>query len=60
MRRILVGAALASVLLASVASAAIQVGAYAPNFFKNRLGGGTLALTDYPNKVVVLFLLGWS
>ena len=44
----------------AIAVADIQLGAPAPNFFKNKLGGGTVTLTDFPDKVIVLFLLGWD
>ena len=60
MRRILISVVLASVLAASSAAAAIQLGATAPNFTKNKLGGGSFNLADYAGKVVVIFLLGWT
>ena len=50
-------------LLLSSAAADIPLGATAPDFTKNVLGGGILSLSQYtPNhdKVVVLFLLGYS
>ena len=64
MRRIpffAVPAALA--LLVSSAAADIPLGATAPDFTKNVLGGGSLSLSQYTpghGKVVVLFLLGYS
>lgn len=35
-------------------------GAVAPNFTKNQLGGGSVSLSNYSGKVVVLFLLGYG
>lgn len=46
--------------LAGPARANILVGDTAPNFTKARLGGGNTSLSDYPNQVVVLFLLGYD
>lgn len=46
--------------LASGAHAQIAVGANAPAFTKNVLGGGTASLSQYSGKVVVLFLLGYG
>ena len=60
MRRILIATAVACWLVVSPASAAIQLGATAPNFTKNKLGGGSFNLADYSGKVVVIFLLGWT
>ncbi|MEO5616616.1 MAG: redoxin domain-containing protein [Candidatus Eisenbacteria bacterium] len=60
MRRIIVTITLAAGLavVAGPTYANIQIGQTAPNFTKSRLGGGTTSLTDYPGKVVVLFLFG--
>lgn len=38
----------------------VAVGATAPAFTKNVLGGGTATLSQYSGKVVVLFLLGYG
>lgn len=53
----------ALVLLLSSAAADIPLGATAPDFSKNVLGGGSLALNQYTpghGKVVVIFLLGYD
>jgi len=49
-------------LAVSVAPArgAVQPGQTAPNFTKSQLGGGSVSLSNYSGKVVVLFLLGYS
>lgn len=62
MRRILRVAAVAILLVAwsGAGRASIQVGEAAPAFTKSRLGGGSTSLSDYPGKVVVLFLLGYD
>ena len=46
--------------LAGPAGANILVGDTAPNFTKPRLGGGNTSLSDYSDRVVVLFLLGYD
>lgn len=53
---------LAAVLVAIPAAshAQIQPGATAPGFTKTQLGGGTVSLSQYSGKVVVLFLLGYD
>ena len=53
-------ATLALALGASASGAAIQVGQYGPNFTKTNLGGVSTSLSQYPGKVVVLFLLGYG
>lgn len=45
---------------AAVVRADVAVGANAPAFTKNVLGGGTATLSQYSGKVVVLFLLGYG
>ena len=45
---------------AGSARANILIGETAPGFTKARLGGGNVSLSDYPNRVVVLFLLGYD
>ena len=42
------------------ARANIQVGQSAPNFTKNKLGGGSVSFNSYSGKIVVLFLLGFD
>lgn len=54
------GAILLTLLLASPALAQIQPGALGPDFTKTPLGGGSVSLSQYTGKVVVLFLLGYS
>lgn len=49
-----------SMSLAGAAHAQIAVGANAPAFTKNVLGGGTASLSEYSGKVVILFLLGYG
>ena len=46
--------------LASPALAQIPLGATGPDFTKTPLGGGSVSLSQYSGKVVVLFLLGYS
>jgi hypothetical protein len=46
--------------LVSAAAAQIPLGATGPDFTKTALGGGTVSLSQYSGKVVVLFLLGYS
>lgn len=59
LRRGVFGLAVAMwLIVATTAGAQIQVGETAPNFTKNRLGGGSVSLSDYSGQVVVLFLLG--
>ena len=57
-RRLLLALALA--LSAPPALAQIPLGATGPNFTKAALGGGSISLSSYSGKVVVLFLLGYS
>lgn len=45
-------------LAAAPVAAQIPLGATAPNFTKSTLGGGSVSLSSYSGKVVVLFLLG--
>lgn len=59
LRRTLPAAVLAA-LLAAPAAAQIPLGAAAPNFTKTALGGGSVSLSSYAGKVVVLFLLGYG
>jgi hypothetical protein len=47
-------------LLAAPAAAQIPLGAVGPDFTKVQLGGGSVSLSQYSGKVVVLFLLGYS
>lgn len=54
------GIAFGLILGAGPALAQIDVGEIAPDFTKDRLGGGTVALSDYSGQVVVLFLLGYG
>jgi hypothetical protein len=42
------------------ASATVVPGDVGPAFTKNALGGGSVSLSDYSGKVVVLFLLGYA
>lgn len=42
------------------ATAGVAPGSVAPNFTKTALGGGPVSLSDFSNKVVVLFLLGYG
>lgn len=58
--RLLTAAGALSLALAAPAHADIALGAQAPNFVKTALGGGSVSLADYPDKVVVLFLLGYG
>ncbi len=54
-------AAVALLLLyAATSTAQIPLGATGPNFTKTPLGGGSVSLSQYSGKVVVLFLLGYS
>jgi hypothetical protein len=46
--------------LAVPAAAQIPLGAVGPDFTKVPLGGGSVSLSQYSGKVVVLFLLGYS
>jgi len=53
----------AALLLAGFACAAlaqIPLGATGPDFTKTALGGGSVSISQYAGKVVVLFLLGYS
>ncbi len=59
-RVVSLAAAWLSVTLATPAAAAIQLGATGPDFTKTALGGGSISLSQYSGKVVVLFLLGYS
>ena len=47
-------------LWAVTCAAQIPLGATGPNFTKTPLGGGSVSLSQYSGKVVVLFLLGYS
>ena len=47
-------------LHAATSAAQIPLGATGPNFTKTPLGGGSVSLSQYSGKVVVLFLLGYS
>ena len=47
-------------LAAPQARAQIATGAVAPNFTKTQLGGGSVSLSQYSGKVVVLFLFGYG
>ncbi|NOT31997.1 MAG: hypothetical protein HOP15_16245 [Planctomycetes bacterium] len=60
MRRMLCTALLALALGATAGSANILVGQPGPNFTKTNMNGVSTALSDYPGKVVVLFLLGYA
>ncbi len=51
---------LLGLFLAAPALAQISPGALGPDFTKTPLGGGSVSLSQYPGKVVVLFLLGYS
>ena len=53
-------AVLLAATLATPAAALIPLGANGPNFTKTALGGGSISLSQYSGKVVVLFLLGYS
>ena len=44
----------------SPAATGITLGSVAPNFTKTRLSGGSVSLSDYAGKVVLLFLLGYN
>lgn len=46
--------------LPAASQAQIAIGAAGPAFTKNQLGGGTVSLSQYSGKVVVLFLLGYG
>ena len=60
-RRWLLGIALLGFLVpAAAVRADVAVGANAPAFTKNVLGGCTATLSQYSGKVVVLFLLGYG
>lgn len=54
--------ALAALLATMPAASHAQIphGATAPNFSKTALGGGSVSLSQYSGKVVVLFLLGYD
>ena len=58
--RFLTGVVVALLLYASTSAAQIPLGATGPNFTKTPLGGGSVSLSQYSGKVVVLFLLGYS
>jgi len=45
---------------ASLAATGITLGTVAPDFTKTQLSGGSISLSDYRGKVVLLFLLGYS
>ena len=47
-------------LTAGSAAAQIPLGAVGLNFTKTQLGGGSVSLSHYSGKVVVLFLLGYG
>ena len=49
-----------ALLLASPTLAQIPLGALGPDFTKTPLGGGSVSVSQYTGKVVVLFLLGYS
>ena len=51
---------LCALLLASSVQAQIPLGALGPDFTKTPLGGGSVSVSQYTGKVVVLFLLGYS
>lgn len=53
-------ALLLATALAPPAAAQIPLGATGPDFTKTQLGGGSVSLSQYPGKVVVLFLLGYG
>jgi hypothetical protein len=55
-----VAALLAGLALAAPAGAQVQPGSLGPDFTKTPLGGGSISLSQYSGKVVVLFLLGYS
>ena len=59
LRRFLPAAALIAIAVAP-ATAQIPLGATAPNFTKTALGGGSVSLSAYSGKVVVLSLLGYG
>ena len=44
----------------SPAATGITLGSVAPNFTKTQLAGGSVSLSDYAGKVVLLFLLGYN
>ncbi len=48
------------VAIPAIAQISIPLGALGPDFTKTPLGGGSVSLSQYPGKVVVLFLLGYS
>lgn len=58
MRRALSFTILALALGATTSGANILVGQYGPNFTKPHVDGGSVSLSDYPGKVVALFLFG--
>jgi hypothetical protein len=67
MRSIALGLAALAALWAHTASAIVHVGDVAPPFTKNEListptphAGGTLSLSDYAGKVLVLHLMGFN
>jgi hypothetical protein len=49
-----------ALLLAGPVQAQIALGTPGPDFTKTPLGGGSVSLSQYAGKVVVLFLLGYS
>ena len=49
-----------ALFLPATGHAEIPLGATGPDFTKTALGGGEISLSQYPGKVIVLFLLGYS
>jgi len=49
-----------ALFLPATAHAEIPLGTTGPDFTKTALGGGAISLSQYPGKVIVLFLLGYS